>query len=141
MAKQYGTYTAPRGQTPAGQVDGSVQGGNVRVYREKIALAAQPTADTITVAFPSKGESFLKGRLWSDTSLGTSTIAIGVAGATGKYRAAATFTTTGTWTEFSPAAATALDKLAADEEVLITIAVAALPSTGTLFVDLYFAQT
>ena len=37
MAKTYGANTAPRGQLPIGQVDGSVQGGHVRVYREKTA--------------------------------------------------------------------------------------------------------
>jgi hypothetical protein len=34
-----------------------------------------------------------------------------------------------------------LGKLAADEEVFLTIGTANLPTSGTLTVDLYFAQT
>jgi hypothetical protein len=141
MAVLYGAYTAPRSTTPIGQVDGSVQGGHVRVYREKITLASQTTSDTIIVAYPSAGETFLYGVLTSDTSLGgTATIAIGVAGTTGKYRAAGTFTATNTPTLFGVAAGQA-SKLTVDETVFITIAAASLPSSGTLIVDLYFAQT
>lgn len=140
MAVLFGANTAPRGLTPVGQMDGSQQGGNVRVYREIITLAAQTTADTIVVAYPSKGESFLRGVLTASVSLGTSTVAIGVAGATGKYRTAGAFTATDTPTLFGNAAAMAA-KLAADEAVFITIGTANLPASGTLIVDLYFAQS
>lgn len=145
MAKQYGNYTGPRGQTPVGQVDGSAQGGHVRVYREQIVLASGvgTTADTIVVAYPSKGEQFLFGVITSTVTLGTSTVAVGITGATGKYRAAATFTAVDTPTLFGAGAAGlgGLGKLAADEEVFLTIATANLPTSGTLTVDLYFAQT
>lgn len=148
MAVLYGVNTTPRSQTPVAQMDGSQQGGNVRVYREVIALTGQTTADTIVVAFPSKGEAFLKGVLTASVSLGTSTIAIGVAGSTGKYRAAGAFTAVDTPTLFgnaaamgTPAANPPVTKLAADETVFITIAVANLPASGTLVVDLYFAQS
>ena len=140
MAVLFGANTAPRGQTPVGQMDGSQQGGNVRVYRELITLAGQTTADTIVVAYPSKGESFLKGVLTSSVTLGTSTVAIGAAGATGKYRAAGTFTATDTPTVFGNTAAMAA-KLGVDETVFITIGTANLPGSGTLIVDLYFAQS
>lgn len=145
MAKQYGTNTAPRGQTPVGQVDGSSQGGHVRVYREQITLASGlgTTADTIVVAYPTKGEQFLFGVLTSTVTLGTSTVAIGVTGATGKYRAANPFTAVDTPTLFGAGAAGlgGLGKLAADEEIFLTIGTANLPTSGTLTVDLYFAQT
>jgi hypothetical protein len=145
MAKQYGNITAPRGQNPVGQVDGSAQGGHVRVYREQITLASGvgTTADTIVVAYPSKGEQFLFGVLSSTVTLGTSTVAIGIAGATGKYRAANTFTVTDTPTLFGAGAAGlgGLGKLSADEEVFLTIGTANLPTSGTLTVDLYFTQT
>lgn len=145
MAKQYGNNTAPRGQTPVGQVDGSSQGGHVRVYREQITLASGvgTTADTIVVAYPSKGEQFLFGVLTSTVTLGTSTVAVGITGATGKYRTAATFTAVDTPTLFGAGAAGlgSAGKLAGDEEVFLTIATANLPTSGTLTVDLYFAQT
>ena len=71
MAVLFGANTAPRGLTPVGQMDGSQQGGNVRVYREVITLTGQTTADTIVIAYPSKGESFLKGVVTASVSLGT----------------------------------------------------------------------
>jgi hypothetical protein len=123
-----------------GQVDGSLQGGHVRVYQETITLAAQATTDTIVVALPTKGETFLYGVLTSTVSLGTSTIAIGITGTTGKYRAAATFTATDTPTMFGVTSAMS-SKLTADETVFITIATAALPGSGTLVVEMYYAQT
>ncbi|MEN9592130.1 MAG: hypothetical protein RJA21_589, partial [Gemmatimonadota bacterium] len=89
MAIFYGAHTAPRGSTPPGLVDGSVQGGHVRVYRERITLAGQTTADTVVLAFPTAGETFLCGTITSDVSLGTSLVAIGTASAPGKYRASA----------------------------------------------------
>jgi hypothetical protein len=140
MAVLYGAYTAPRSATPVGQIDGSLQGGHVRVYREKITLATQTTSDTIVIAYPSAGETFLYGVLNGDVGLGgTATIAIGVAGATGKYRAAAVHNVVGP-TLFGVAAGGA-SKLLVDETVFITIAAASLPGSGTLLVDLYFSQT
>jgi hypothetical protein len=141
MAVLYGAYTAPRSTTPVGQVDGSVQGGHVRVYREKITLASQTTSDTIVVAYPSAGETFLYGVITTDTSLSTSTIAIGVGGATGKYKAAAANVTTANAPLLFGVVAGQAAKLTVDETVFITIGAASLPASGTLIVDLYFAQT
>lgn len=149
MPKYNQNITAPRAQVPPAQVDGSLQGGNVRVYREVINLGGTgspyTTSDTIVVAYPQPGESFLKGVITSSVTLGTSTVAIGVASATGKYRAAATFTTADTPTLFGTTAGmaptVANPKLTAPEEVIITIGTASLPSSGTLIVDLYFAQS
>ena len=76
MPRLFGNYTAPLGATPPGLVDGSVQGGRVRVYREKITLAGQTTADTVVLAVPSAGETFLCGTITSDISLGAAQIAI-----------------------------------------------------------------
>lgn len=140
MAVLYGANTAPRASTPAGLVDGSLQGGNVRVYREKITLAAQSPADTIVLAFPTAGESFLCGTITSDVSLGTSLISIGTQTNPAKYRAALAHTVTDTPVNFGKAAAQGA-KLATDETVIMSIATAALPAAGTLIVDLYFAQS
>ncbi len=140
MAVLYGAYTAPRSTTPQGQVDGSLQGGHVRLYREKISLVGQTIADTIVVALPSAGETFVGGALTSDVSLGAAQIAIGAASATAKYKALAVHTSVDAPVLFGKAAAQAV-KLAADEIVFITIAAASLPVSGTLIVDLYFSQT
>jgi 1-aminocyclopropane-1-carboxylate deaminase/D-cysteine desulfhydrase-like pyridoxal-dependent ACC family enzyme len=121
-------------------MDGSLQGGHVRVYQEIITLATQTTSDTIVVAYPSKGEMFLFGVLLTTVTLGASTIAIGITGTTGKYRAAATFTAVDTPTLFGVTTGASV-KLTADETVFITIATASLPGAGTLVVQLHYAQT
>ncbi|MFN9542121.1 MAG: hypothetical protein ACK55V_03305 [Alphaproteobacteria bacterium] len=140
MPRFFGANTAPLGTTPPGLVDGSVQGGRVRVYRERIALAGQTTADTVVLAQPSAGETFLCGTLTSDVSLGTALVAVGTAATPGKYRTAAAHTLTDQPVNFGRVAAQAA-KLALDETVQLSISTAALPATGTLVVDLYFSQS
>lgn len=127
--------------TPPALANGAVHEARVRRYRAKITLASQTTSDTIVLARVPQGSAFAYGVLNTTDSLGTSTIAIGITGTTGKYRAAATFTTTNTPTLFGPAAAAAADPLTAAETIFITIAVANLPASGTLVVDLYFSAT
>lgn len=122
------------GTPPApGFVDGSV-----RVFCEEVTLAGQATSDTIEVARLPKGAIPLCGVIETDTSFGTSTIAVGIAGDTGKYRAAATFTATDTPTLFGAAAAVG-DALAEEETVFVTIGTAALPGAGTLRVIFFYA--
>ena len=136
MATQYGTQMTRlnAGTTPA---PGFVDGG-VRCFCEEIALASQPTTDVIEVARLPKGAIPLFGVIESDTSLGTATVAIGIAGATGKYRAAATFTATDTPALFGAGAAIG-GALADGETVIVTIGTAALPAAGTLRVMFFYA--
>lgn len=117
--------------------DGTYLAGRVRLFREIITLASQPTSNTIVVATPRKGFAFLFGAHTTDTSLGSSTVAIGITGSTAKYKAAATFTATETPTMWGKAAA--MTKLSAAETVFITIAAAALPASGIYVVDTYWA--
>lgn len=126
--------------TPVSLPSGGVVDGNVRVKRATITLASQATSDTIVIAKAYEGESFLYGVLNASATLGGSaTIAIGITGTTGKYRAAATHTAANAPTLFGVNAGIAT--LAAEEEIFITIAGAALPSSGTLIVDMYFSST
>jgi hypothetical protein len=111
--------------------------GRVRCFNEKVVLNAQPTTDTIEIARLPRGARVLFGLLNSTVSLGSSTISIGPAGAAAKYRAAATFSAVDTPTFFGPAAA-AGEPTTAEEIVLITIAAAALPSSGTLRVQIFY---
>lgn len=139
MAVLYSNDSAGLGTVPSSNVNGGVIGGRVRRYRAAITLASQATTDTIVIGRVPAGSVFAYGVINTDTSLSTSTVAIGATGATGKYRAAAVFTATNTPTVFGPAAAAFAAPLTADEEVFITIAVAALPASGNLVVDLYFS--
>jgi hypothetical protein len=139
MANLYSNDYSGLGTVPSSAVSGAVLGGRMRRYRAAITLASQATADTIVIGRIPAGATFAYGVINTDTSLSTSTVAIGVTGATGKYRAAAVFTATNTPTVFGPTAAAAAAPLASDEEVFITIAAAAFPAAGNLVVDLYFS--
>ena len=138
MATQYGLQmgrlrnTAPVDLPMAGDVH-----GRVRCFNEKVTLASQPTADIVEVARLPKGARVLYGLLVSTVSLGASTLAIGVSGTTGKYRAATTFTTIDTPILFGPAASLG-EPLATEEIVFLTIAAAPLPASGTLRVLIFY---
>ncbi|MDQ3096273.1 MAG: hypothetical protein M3Q82_10055 [Actinomycetota bacterium] len=137
MAIVYGSQSTKVLSTFATPAPGFVN-GSVRVFAETLALASQATADTIYVGRLPKGAIFLYGIITTDTSLGTSTVAIGIAGATAKYKAAAAFTATETPTLFGDANAMNTT-IAADEDVLLTVGTAALPAAGTLQVTLVYA--
>lgn len=137
---------------------GGVVGGRLRRFRGIVTLASQ-AAGTVSFTNPSggiripPGHTFAYGVLNSSVSLGTTTLAIGISGSTGKYRAAATFTATDTPTMFGVNAAVASTSetsgtigsapkgTGTDEDIVLTTAVAALPASGTLVVDLYFSAT
>ena len=113
--------------------------GSVRVFVEEITLATQAIGDTIAVARLPKGAIPLYGMLISDTALGASaTVAIGVPGSTGKYRAAALVNASNTWEQFGLAAA-AGEALPVEETVIVTVGGAALPAAGTLRVMFFYS--
>jgi hypothetical protein len=112
-------------------------GGRLRIFNEKITLSGQTTADTIQVAKLPRGARVLFGVLVCSVSLGSSTVAIGVSGTAGKYRAAGTFTTADTPTLFGVATNVG-EPLATEEIVVITIGAATLPGAGTLRVMMVY---
>lgn len=118
-------------------VDPGFVGGTVRVWCEEVTLATQTTSDTIVVAQLPKGAIPLYGVVSTSVTLATATIAVGITGTTGKYRAAATLTAV--TPEVFGVNAGIGEVLAADEEVFITIAVASLPASGTLRVMMVYA--
>lgn len=119
----------------------SAYAARMKRMRATITLASQTTSDTIIIGNLPSGATFAYGVLNTDTSLGSSTLAIGTSGSTGKYRAAATFTSTNTPTMFGTAATEGVvdPGLSADEQVIATIATANLPASGTLIVDLFYS--
>lgn len=138
MAALNGTQMAKLKASPVDYPDVADVGGRVRCFNEKITLAAQASGDTIAVARLPKGARVLYGVLNASATLGgTATIAIGITGTTGKYRAAATFTTADTPVLFGVNAGVG-EALAAEEEIIITIAAAALPGSGTLRVMMFY---
>lgn len=128
-------YTA----NPRGMSDGRVYNATLKRFRATITLATQTTSDTIVIADVPPGYAFAYGMLNTDTSLGSSTVAIGITGTTGKYRAAAVFTATNTPTLFGLATSAGAAALSANEVIFITIAAANFPASGNLVVDMYFS--
>lgn len=140
MAQTYSTELQPTQLSPA-QLPSATSGYGARLhrYRASITLASQASGDTIVLANIPAGQCFAGGDLVTDTSLGTATVSIGNASSAAKYRAAAVFTATDTPTQFGKAAAVAAAPSTSQEQVLLTVGTAALPSSGQLVVDLYFS--
>jgi hypothetical protein len=139
MPTTYATEVASIDNIPSGAANGGVHGGRLRRFRATITLAAQANGDDIVLARVPAGYAFSHGVINASATLGASaTVAIGVAGSTGKYRTAAVFTAAAP-TLFGNVAAVAEAPLTAQTDVLLTIAVAALPGSGTCTVDLFFS--
>jgi len=139
MTTTYANEVAGLGTSPTTKQDGGIQGGRLRRFRASFTMAAQASGDDIVLAKVPAGYRFAFGIINASATMGASaTVAIGIAGATGKYRAAAVFTAAAP-TLFGVSTATDDDALTAEENVLLTIAVAALPGAGTAVVDLYFS--
>ena len=127
------TILAADGTPGVGMVNGTV-----RVSEDQFTMAAQTTSDTIVVGRLPKGAVFLYGVISASATMGASaTVAIGITGATGKYRAAAGHTAV-VPTLFGVAAAVS-ERTTAEEDVFITIAVASLAAAGTVNVQLYYS--
>ncbi|NIA72276.1 hypothetical protein HBA54_27155 [Pelagibius litoralis] len=138
MANTFGAQMTKLRVSPFKNPDPGFVDGGVQVFNEAVTLNSQAIADTITVARLPKGAIPLYGVLLSSVSLGTAVISIGVAGDAAKYRAGAVFNTPNVPTMFGLAAANG-EALAAEEDVIITIATAALPASGTLRVMFFYA--
>lgn len=139
MANTYSTEAQLLQNQPKQYPNASYAGGRVRRFRNTITLASQAAADTITCQPIPAGHVFCYGVLTSSVSLGSATIAIGVSGTAGKYRAAAVFTAVETPTLFGLSTVADDDFLTSTETPIITIGAAALPASGTLVVDFYFS--
>lgn len=126
----------PVGLKPAA----TVYGARLKRLRGTFTLNTQTTSDTLIIGNLPSGATFAFGKITSSVSLGTSTVAIGITGTTGKYRTAAVFTAADTPTDFGNATQVAAAPLSAEEQVFVTIAVASLPASGTLVIDLYYSM-
>lgn len=116
----------------------------LRRFRATVDLSAQAqitTSDTINLVDVPAGMAFAFGILVSTVTLGASaTLAFGITGATGKYRAAAVHTAVNTPVFFGLAAAVAAGPLTARERIFATIAAASLPASGVFVADFYFSN-
>lgn len=102
----------------------------LRLKIDTFTLAAQSAADTLTCTpGPSVGRLIAVGLL-TDTSLGSTTIQIGISGTAAKYKADGTFTTTDQIVWFMKGAAVA--NVTAAETIIATLSTATAPASGTL---------
>lgn len=141
MADLYTRETAPLGQTPPRQIGDAGYYGRVRCVRATIDLDSQATADNILLGQRRVGERFAFGMLTTDTSLGTSQIAIGNSkthASNTKYLADDTFTATDSPVLFGNVAAQDDAPPTQDEDIYLTLDTAALPSSGVLVIDMFF---
>jgi hypothetical protein len=132
-------YAAYSGTAPQIQPDGKLQSGKKRALQASfnLALATQASGDVLTLGQIPAGAIIKEIRITSSVSLGTSTLALGIAGTIAKYRAAGVFTTVDIPTVVGPGAvakAAAANTVA--ETLIATVAVAALPSAGTVVFDI-----
>ena len=126
--------------TPATFADGKVVGGRMRRYRATITLATHAIASVINLTRVPEGSVFAYGVINSSVSLGTATIKIGDETTDDVYRALSTMTTANAPVMFGHSTGLAEGPIAAQKLVTLTTAVATLPASGTLVVDLYFSQ-
>lgn len=105
-----------------------------------LGSTAVTTSDTLAIGTLPAGSTFAYGIINASATMGASaTLAIGNSSSTGKYRAAAVFTAAAPTLFGDVAAEGASTPLSADESVIITIAAASLPTSGTLVVDIFYS--
>jgi hypothetical protein len=123
-----------------GLIPTSVLGGKVRVACAEFTCATDAIGTyTAPIKLP-KGARVIAGFINASATMGASaTLAIGISGATGKYRAAATYTTADTLTLLGLNAAL-MAVLTAEEQILLTVASAALPASGRLLIGFLYVQ-
>lgn len=136
MAQTYSTEMSGQSSVPTTMANGGVVGGRLRRFRATVTLASQADGDTIVLTKLPAGYAFAYGIINASATLGSSTIAIGNSSSAGKYRAAAAFTAAAP-TLFGVVGAVDDAALTAEETVIATVGAAALPSSGTMVVDIY----
>ena len=127
--------SAPVGYKPAA----TVYGARLKRLRGLFTYNTQTTSDTLVIGNLPTGATVAFGAITTSASTGSATLAVGITGTTGKYKAAGAVTTTDQPQLFGLASAVGGTPLAAEEQVFVTIAGASLPASGTLVVDLYYS--
>ena len=119
-------------------------GGKERTWTERIGLAGQAIGDQVMFARLPYGTVPIDVVMNTDTSLGSSQVALGDKNNVSRFAAAGAFTTTNTPTPKINATTagvpltTAYDNAGTSntnyEDLLLTVSVSSLPSTGTLVI-------
>lgn len=129
----------PQGYKPRA----TVYQARLKRLRATITWNSQTTSDILAIGTLPVGATFAFGVITQTATMGASaTLAIGIAGTTGKYRAAATSTASdGAPALFGLTAQAGLvDPLTAEENIIGTIAAASLPASGTQVIDIFYSM-
>lgn len=153
MALLYSQQLAGQASRPIIKPSDPAYGGRLFRFRSVLNLAAiatgtfgstqagMPTTDWTQLAIIPAGYVFDFGVITSSVTLSTAVVAIGTSpthASNGQLRAAATFTAVDTPTFFGLASAQAAAAYTSDTPIYLTAATAAVPSAGTLVIDLYY---
>lgn len=156
MALLYSQNLAGQASRPIIRPSDPAYGGRMFRYRAVLNLAAiatgafgsvqagLPTTDWAMLAIIPAGYVFDFGIITSSVTLSTAVVAIGTSpthASNGQLRAAATFNAVDTPTFFGLASAQAAAAYATDTPIYLTATTAAVPSSGTLVIDLYYNKS
>lgn len=142
MARTYSDETNGKLGVKGGEkIVGNAYNAKLKRIRATIQFDGQASGDDIVLGDLPVGAVPAFGIIVASESAGTTTIAIGRDGATGKYRAAAVFTAVNTPTLFGVAAAIDDAPLTSPERLIATLGAAALPSSsGFMVIDIYYSD-
>ncbi len=111
-----------------------IDGGSIKqvsVVRRTWTLASQTTSDTLEgLTLPANFRP-MRLNIFPSATLGSSTLAVGITGTTGKYRAGAVVTASVS----APVLLGTSVALPENEAILVTIGAASLPASGTVTIE------
>lgn len=122
-------------------LDPSQRSGRIRISSATLTYNSQVQPASYSFDTPLKlpvGATVVGGTISTSVTSGSTTIALGIAGSTAKYKAAAAVTATATAELAIPHAAFLAAGLTAEEEILVTTAGATAPASGTLIVAIRY---
>lgn len=141
MAQTYSTQLAGANSLPVVKPSAANgYGSRLKRFPASIPLTAQNIGDTVVCAIVPAGHCFAGAEISTDTSLGTAMVELGNATLPAKYAPAQVLTAVNAPALLGTVAALAAGALTAQEVVLLTVGVAALPAAGNLQVELYFSN-
>lgn len=124
-------YVASPQQLPTAELG---YGGKEYAYVTSITYASQASGSTINGPIVPKGRLVKSYELITSVTTGSATLAVGITGTAAKYIAAAAITAAGNSVEGNLAISDPPAPLTTDEQGIVTVGGAALPSSGVLHI-------
>lgn len=119
---------------------GRVNAQTTVLLATKVAGESWDSGDTIVLGKKLKGQAIVGISVFTDATLGSATIAVGIAGSTAKYAAASTATAVNVPNNIGPKAIPLADAAADEEELIATIAAANIAAGRTVVIKIELAS-